>query len=144
MPGLASGTFGELENFLIPGVLACPFIPAGLFIYAWTARASTHWMAPTMGLAMVIFGIYSIAQCIFLYIPNIYPRYAASIFAANGLARSLFAVVAVLVAKPMFDGIGVAGGVSILGGLMVVGMVGMWTLYRYGKVLRSRTKFAVA
>ncbi|PVI06532.1 MFS general substrate transporter [Periconia macrospinosa] len=144
MPGLTNGTFGELENFLIPGVLASPFIPAGLFIYAWTARASTHWIAPTIGLGMVIFGIFFIAQSIFLYIPNIYPRYAASIFAANGLARSLFAVVAVLVAKPMFDGIGVDGGVSLLGGLMVLCMFGIWALYKWGKVLRLRTKFAVA
>jgi DHA1 family multidrug resistance protein-like MFS transporter len=32
-PRLTNGTFGELENHLIPGMLASPFIPAGLFLY---------------------------------------------------------------------------------------------------------------
>jgi DHA1 family multidrug resistance protein-like MFS transporter len=32
-PRLTNGTFGELENHLIPGMLASPFIPIGLFIY---------------------------------------------------------------------------------------------------------------
>lgn len=32
-PRLTNGTFGELENHLIPGMLASPFIPVGLFIY---------------------------------------------------------------------------------------------------------------
>ena len=32
-PRLLNGTFGELENHLIPGMVASPFIPIGLFIY---------------------------------------------------------------------------------------------------------------
>jgi DHA1 family multidrug resistance protein-like MFS transporter len=32
-PRLMNGTFGELENHLIPDMLASPFIPAGLFLY---------------------------------------------------------------------------------------------------------------
>lgn len=143
-PQLMSGTFGELENHLIAGVLASPLIPAGLFIYAWTARESTHWIAPTIGLAMNIVGVYFIAQAIFLYIPNIYPRYAASIFAANSLARSLLAFAAILFSTPMFEGIGIDGGVSLLAGLMVLCMFGIWALFKWGLVLRKRSKFAVA
>lgn len=78
-----------------------------------------------------------------MYIPIIYPRYAASIFAANSLSRSLLAFTAILVARPMFVGIGVDGGVSLLGGLMVVCMIGMGLLYLFGKKLRERSRFAV-
>ncbi|KAF2691582.1 MFS general substrate transporter [Lentithecium fluviatile CBS 122367] len=134
----------ELEDHLVPGMIASPLIPIGLFIYAWTARPSTHWIAPTIGLALVIVGIYAIAQSIFLYIPNIYPRYAASIFAANSLARSVLAFAAILVARPMFKAIGVGGGVSLLGGLMVLCVVGIVALWKWGLVLRKRSKFAVA
>jgi DHA1 family multidrug resistance protein-like MFS transporter len=144
LPRLSNNTFGELEDHLIPGVYASPLIPVGLFIYAWTARASTHWIAPTIGLALVIVGIYAIAQAIFSYIPNIYPRYAASIFAANSLARSALAFAAILFAKPMFDAIGVDGGVSLLGGLMVLCVVGIVGLWKFGLLLRKRSKFAVA
>jgi len=119
-PRLTNGTFGELENHLIPGMVASPFIPIGLFLYgmfiaevsaimidpanasiAWTARPSVHWIAPTIGLGMSIFGTYFIAQSVLLYIPNIYPRYAASIFSANSLSRSLFAVAAICFSRPM-------------------------------------------
>jgi DHA1 family multidrug resistance protein-like MFS transporter len=68
---------------------------------AWTARPEVHWIAPAIGLGMSIFGTYFIAQSVLLYIPNIYPRYAASIFSANSLSRSLFAVAAICFSRPM-------------------------------------------
>jgi MFS transporter, DHA1 family, multidrug resistance protein len=70
-PKLMNGTFGELENHLIGGMVAGPFISIGLFIFAWTSRPSIHWIVPTIGLALNIIGIYVIAQSIFMYIPNI-------------------------------------------------------------------------
>jgi DHA1 family multidrug resistance protein-like MFS transporter len=142
LPRHNAGTFGELENYLVPGLIASPALSIGLFIYAWTSRPSIHWIVPSIGLSMQAFGMYFVSQSIFLYIPMIYPRYAASIFAANSLARSLFAFVAILVARPMFEALGVSGGVSLLGALMGLCVLGMWLLYNYGKVLRSRSRFA--
>ncbi|KAL5118376.1 hypothetical protein ACEQ8H_003725 [Pleosporales sp. CAS-2024a] len=143
-PRLSNGTFGQVENHLLPGMLASPLIPAGLFLYAWTARPSVHWMAPTIGLSMSIFGTYFIAQSVLLYIPNIYPQYAASIFSANSLSRSLFALAAILFSRPMFKGIGIDGGVSLLAGCMVVCSLLMFALWKWGKLLRERSRFAVA
>ncbi|KAH8723908.1 major facilitator superfamily domain-containing protein [Phaeosphaeriaceae sp. PMI808] len=111
---LSNGTFGEVENYLLPGVLASPTVPIGLFLYAWTARSSIHWIVPTIGLSMSLFGTYFIVQSILLYIPNIYPRYAASIFAANTFSRSALAFAAILFSRPMFEGIGIAGGTITL------------------------------
>lgn len=93
---------------------------------------------------MSIFGTYFIAQSILLYLPNIYPKYAASIFSANSLSRSLFAFAAVLFSRPMFEGIGIDGGVSLLGGSTVVCSVLMFALWKWGKLLRQRSRFAVA
>ncbi|KAF3040319.1 hypothetical protein E8E12_008193 [Didymella heteroderae] len=143
-PRMMNGTFGELENHLLPGLFASPIICIGLFMFAWTARPSVHWMAPTIGLGLAIFGTYFVAQSILLYIPNIYPRYAASIFSANSLSRSLFAFAAILFARPMFRGIGIDGGVSLLAGFMVLCTVLMYLLFRFGKGLRERSRFAVA
>jgi len=143
-PRLMNGTFGELENHLLPGMVASPFIAAGLFIFAWTSRPSVHWIVPTIGLSLTIFGIYFIAQSVLLYIPNIYPRYAASIFSANSLSRSAFAFAAILFARPMFQGIGIDGGVSLLAGCMVLCSAGIFALYKFGKRLRERSRFAVA
>jgi DHA1 family multidrug resistance protein-like MFS transporter len=111
---------------------------------AWTARPSVHWIAPTIGLSMSIFGTYFIAQSVLLYIPNIYPRYAASIFSANSLSRSLFAMAAILFSRPMFLGMGIDGGVSLLAGLMVICSLLMAALWKWGKILRERSRFADA
>lgn len=90
-----------------------------------------------------MFAMYFVTQSIFAYIPMIYPRYAASILAASSFARSLIAFAAILLAEPLFTALGIGGGVSLLGGLMVLCAVGLAFLWRFGKWLRERSKFAV-
>ena len=90
-----------------------------------------------------MFSVYFLTQSIFLYIPQSYPKFAASIFAANSCFRSVFASGCVLFARPIFEGIGIGGGVSLLAGLTVVCAVllfGLW--WSWGKKLRARSSFA--
>lgn len=94
------------------------------------------------GVGISYSGIFLIGQGILGYLPSTYPRYAGSLFAANGLSRSLFASAAVLVSPPMFKRLGVPGGVSLLAGLSAVCVGGMICLYLFGANLRRRSKFA--
>jgi DHA1 family multidrug resistance protein-like MFS transporter len=59
-------------------------------------------------------------------------RYAGSLFAANGFARSLLAGASILFSRPMFRGIKVSGGVTLLASLSVFCIVGMFLLYFFG------------
>ena len=77
-----------------------------------------------------------------MYLPLSYPRYAASLFAANDFFRSLWAAGAVLYATPLFNALGIARGVSLLGGLSCGGVLGVMALYYYGARLRAKSKFA--
>ena len=77
-----------------------------------------------------------------LYVPLSYPKYAASLFAGNDLCRSSMAAGSILYARPLFINVGVAEGVSVLGGLSVLGIVGMIALYLIGAKLRARSRFA--
>jgi len=52
-----------------------------------------------------------------------YPQYAASLFAGNDCCRALFAFGAVLFSRSMFVDLGIDKGVSLLGGLSVMGIV---------------------
>jgi hypothetical protein len=52
-----------------------------------------------------------------------YPQYAASLFAGNDFCRSLFAFGAVLFSRPMYLDLGIGKGISLLGGLAVIGIV---------------------
>ncbi|KAJ5088484.1 hypothetical protein N7456_012100 [Penicillium angulare] len=132
------------ESRLLPA-LPTSFGPTiGLFLFAWTARASIHWIAPTIGITIYGATVFVVMQCIFVYIPLSYPKYAASLFAANDFFRSALACGSVLFAHPLFGNLGVAKGTSLLGGLSVIGIIGIWLLYFYGAKLRSMSKFAVS
>lgn len=52
-----------------------------------------------------------------------YPTYAASLFAGNDFFRSLVAFGAVLFGRLMYIDLGIGKGISLLGGLSVMGIV---------------------
>ncbi|OKL57186.1 hypothetical protein UA08_07330 [Talaromyces atroroseus] len=133
---------GPQENVLLPG-LPTSFGPTlGLFMFAWTARASIHWIVPTIGVTIYAGSTFTLLQCMFLYIPLSYPQYAASLFAANDFFRSALASGSILFAHPLYHNLGFARGTSLLGGLSVIGIIGMFLLYFYGAKLRALSRFA--
>ncbi|RFU23998.1 hypothetical protein B7463_g12343, partial [Scytalidium lignicola] len=123
---------------LKPAILGAYMIPIGVFIFAWTARPNVHWMPSIVGVGLNNAGQFFILQPVFMYLTMTYPRYAASLMAANDFARSALAAVAVLVSRPMFTHLGVQGGVSLLGGLNIVCIGGVYIMYYYGSRLRAR------
>ncbi|KAK3067024.1 hypothetical protein LTR53_016339 [Teratosphaeriaceae sp. CCFEE 6253] len=132
----------QQEHRLIPAVLGSFLISIGLFVFAWTARASIHWIVPLIGVVIFVSGTFLVLQSIFVYLPLSYPEYAASLFAGNDLVRSSVACGSVLFARPLFLNLGIAEGVTLLGGLSIVGIVGTGAIYHYGAQLRARSKFA--
>lgn len=119
-------------------------LPVGYFMFGWTARHSVHWIASLIGVTILVTSNFIIFQSIFVYLPLSYPKYAASLFAANDLSRSLFAAACVLFSRPMFINLGIGGGVSLLAGLSCLGVLGMFYLWRYGAWLRSKSTFAMS
>ncbi|KAF7518109.1 hypothetical protein G7054_g13575 [Neopestalotiopsis clavispora] len=143
-PRIAARGFPVQESRLTPALIAAFGPTVGLFIFAWTARPNVHWIAPTVGITVYGATVFVIMQCIFVYVPLSYPQYAASLFAGNDFFRSALAFASILFAKPMFANLGVARGTTLLAGLSVIGIVGIWVLYFTGARLRSMSKFAVS
>ncbi|KAJ5604413.1 hypothetical protein N7510_009567 [Penicillium lagena] len=143
-PRIVRFGFPAQESRLIPALPASFGPTIGLFLFAWTARASIHWIVPTIGITIYGGSVFIVMQCVFVYIPLSYPKYAASLFAANDFFRSALACGSVLFAHPLFGNLGVARGVSVLGGLSVIGIIGIWLLYFYGARLRALSKFALS
>ncbi|GCB20808.1 caffeine resistance protein 5 [Aspergillus awamori] len=129
------------ERRLIPALFACFLPPIGLFLFGWTSRTSVHWIVSVIGILIYTIGIYVVIQCIFIYIPMTYPQYAASLFAGNDLMRSALACGAVLFARPLYVNLGVGPGISLLAGLTVGCIAGMFALYHFGAALRARSRF---
>jgi MFS transporter, DHA1 family, multidrug resistance protein len=132
------------ERRLIPAVFASFLAPIGLFIFAWTGNYPHRipWIAPTIGISIYTIGIFLMLQCLFIYIPLSYPQYTASLFAANDFARSALATGAILFARPLFINLGVGRGVTLLAGLTIGGVAGIFWLYYYGAMLRAKSRFA--
>lgn len=80
-----------------------------------------------MGILIYAASVFIIFQCIFVYIPLVYPRYAASLFAGNDFSRSAVAFAFILFSRQMFINLGVDKGVTILAGLSVLGFVSLYS-----------------
>ena len=141
-PAVKTWNLGPPEARLVPALFGSFMLPVGLFLFAWTAKPDIHWIVSAIGLAIVSGGIFLIMQPIFLYLALGYPIYIASIFAGNGVARSVLAAAIVHCSQPLFDNLGVAKGVTLLGGLTVGCIAGIFALWYFGASLRARSKFA--
>lgn len=143
IPDIMKNGLRAQESRLVPALYACFGPTIGLFIFAWTARADIHWIAPTIGIVIYGASVFIVMQCIFVYVPLSYPQYAASLFAGNDFLRSALACGSILFARPLFINLGVAKGTTLLAGLSVIGIIGMFVLYSIGAKLRARSKFAI-
>lgn len=144
IPDIMAHGLRAQESRLVPALFACFGPTIGLFLFGWTARASIHWIVPTIGITLYAASVFIVMQCIFVYVPLSYPQYAASLFAANDFLRSALACGSILFARPLFINLGIGKGVSVLGGLSVIGILGMFGLWIYGAKLRARSKFAIS
>ena len=60
---------------MVPGSI---FLPIGLLITGWTARADVHWIAPDIGIALVGAGTILNFQSIQTYVIDAFTLHAAS------------------------------------------------------------------
>ncbi|KAK1238810.1 hypothetical protein MKX08_005871 [Trichoderma sp. CBMAI-0020] len=143
-PEVKTQGLGEPERRLLFGLPASFLVPIGLFMFGWTGNSSPEipWIVPTIGITIVVIGIFIIFQVVFIYIALAYPKYSASLFAANDFARSSIACGAIHFSRPLFINLGVGKGVSLLAGLSCAGVIGIFVLYFYGGALRRRSRFA--
>jgi DHA1 family multidrug resistance protein-like MFS transporter len=141
-PDIKLNGLGAPERRLIPALFVTFLVPIGLFIFGWTARSDVHWIASCVGIVITTIGIFLIIQCIFLYLPLVYPQYAASLFAGNDFSRSALAAGAIHFSYPLFHNLGVDKGISLLGGLTVGCSIGVYVLFFFGEKLRAKSRFA--
>ena len=125
---------------MLPGSI---FVPAGLFIYGWTANYHTHWIFPNIGTAIFAAGNIVCFQCIQTYLVDSYTRYAASAIGAATVLRSLAGFGFPLFAPYMYAALDYGWGNSILGFIAVVlGIPAPILLWKFGQGLREKSPFA--
>ena len=99
-------------------------------------------MVSDIGILLFTIGVFILIQSIFVYLPMVYPQYAASLFAGNDAARSFLAFAAVMYGRVMYVSMGIGPACSLLGALTAACVGGILVLYYFGARLRARSRFS--
>ncbi|KAI4198776.1 MAG: hypothetical protein LQ346_002704 [Caloplaca aetnensis] len=130
------------ENRLYFSCLESALMPIGLFWFGWSSFPQTHWIIPTIAIGCATMGIFSIYLSVFLYLADVYHKYASSALAAQSFCRNMLGGIFPLIANQMFTAMTYQGASSFLGGFGAVLTVVPWVLVFYGPRIRARSKFA--
>ncbi|KAI2623682.1 MFS general substrate transporter [Xylaria nigripes] len=133
------------EYRLFPAMVGSLAIPISLFLFAWTTRRSISPALPIV--AVVIFGAGNISVFIgsTQYCIDAYHRSnIASAMSANSLARYLLAAVFPLFSLQLFQDLGVAWASSLLGFVSLALLPLPWLFFKFGKTLRSKSRYETA
>jgi multidrug resistance protein len=117
-------------------------IPIGLFFFAWTIYPSVHWMAPIVAGGIFGLGCYLAFNTILSYLVDAYRQYAASTMAANVSVRCFMAAAFPLFGKQMLYGMTFHWAISFIGFISILLCPSGFLFFKYGKFLRSKSKFA--
>ena len=130
------------EARLMPMIVGGFLFAIGLFWFGWTASPKFHWILPVIATAFIGAGFSVIfQQCINFLVDTYAPLYAASATSANTFLRSILAASFPLVARPMFNNLGVGPAMSILGGVACLALPVPCLFMKYGLRLRRMSKF---
>ncbi|KAL9603171.1 MAG: hypothetical protein Q9219_001374 [cf. Caloplaca sp. 3 TL-2023] len=124
------------EYRLPPLAVGTLFIPAGLFMYGWSAQCKTHWIVPIIGTTLVGIGSIAVFMCMTsLSCRRVY-HICSKCLAANTVVRSLIGALLPLAGQSMYASLGLGWGNSLLGFIAVVCVPVPWVLMEYGDKLR--------
>ncbi|KAF4633163.1 hypothetical protein G7Y89_g4964 [Cudoniella acicularis] len=140
---MLAGYQGRAEDRLPVAMLGGILFPITMFWFAWTAEYnSIHWIVPTIAGVFLATSILLIFVAYLNYLTDTYLMFAASAIAANTICRSAAGASAPLFTQYMFDALGVGGGGSLIGGVAILLAPIPFIFYKYGELIRVRSKFA--
>lgn len=130
------------EKRLPPAIVGAILVPISLLILGWSARASIHWIVPTIGSSF--FGVANVQlyYAILNYIADTYPNNAASAFAGNECMRSTAGAVTPLFATAMFEYLGIGWASTLLALLSCLFIPVPMVLYYKGDIIRGKSSKA--
>ncbi|KAI1169672.1 major facilitator superfamily domain-containing protein [Nemania sp. FL0916] len=133
------------EYRLLPAMIGSVALPVGIFIFAWTTRPSISPAVPIFAIVIFALGNINLFVSALQYTGDVYHRSnVASATSANSLARYGLAAVFPLFSLPLYKNLGVAWASSLLGFISVALLPLPWLLFKYGKTIRSKSKYETA
>ena len=115
----------------------------GMFVYAWTSYPDLPWMAPTVGLAMVGFGIQTVISSVCDYVEDAYAASgrAGSAISAVAAGENIVAGLLPLATKSMYVSLGFQWASSLIGFIALLLSFAPVVFIWKGRWFRERSPF---
>ncbi|RAL03926.1 MFS transporter [Aspergillus ibericus CBS 121593] len=131
------------ENRLWFAMLGAPAIPIGLFWMGWTDYSSISIWSPIIASTVFGFGTICVFISSYMYVIDAYDIYAASALGFMTVSRYCAAGGMTVVGIPFYSNMGVHWTLTILGAISALMTPVPYVFYRYGRVIRGWSKYAV-
>ncbi|KIW05911.1 hypothetical protein, variant [Verruconis gallopava] len=126
----------RLVLFILPGTL----MPVGVFMYGLCTAEGMHWIIPTIGSALIGFGIGGTGDIALTYLQDAYELVLPDALIGVAFVRNIMATILVFAIGPWFDGMGVYNSFVLLGCLSVAFSLLAVPMFFFGKKARIRRK----
>lgn len=121
---------------LIPANIA---LTVGLFLFGLSIAHGVHWMVPTLGFAIVMFGFGSSGTIVLTYLLDSYTNIIADAFIGVIVVRNVFAMIMVFAQTPWIEGVGLQNVYITVGCISLLPLALTFALIYYGKHLRGKS-----
>jgi len=130
------------EHRLYGAMFGAVWLPVGLFIYSFTQYGYVSWVGPAIGLAPIAFGIFFVFESTYSYTADCYGENSSSAIAGQGLMRNTLGAVTPLFASAFFHNVGSQYAGLILALFGTVLCLIPFVMFKWGHLLRARSKLA--
>ncbi|WWC86940.1 uncharacterized protein L201_001820 [Kwoniella dendrophila CBS 6074] len=131
-----------MEARLYAPMVAGVTFAIGCFIFSFTATPSVHWIAPCIGIVVIIASVFTIYISAFVYISECYGSYASSAIAAQSFLRNCFGGAFTFFTLQMFDAITPKWTTFTWGCVAVLLAAVPYIAFFYGPLIRSKSKYS--
>ncbi|KAG5356275.1 putative MFS-type transporter [Yarrowia sp. B02] len=122
---------------LIPANVA---LTVGLFLFGIPIAQGVHWMVPTLGFAVIMFGFGSSGAIVLTYLLDSYKNIVADAFIGVIVVRNAFGMVMVFAQTPWIERVGLQNVYITVGCLSLIPLAATVPYLMYGKQLRRRSE----
>ncbi|PWN19317.1 MFS general substrate transporter [Microstroma glucosiphilum] len=119
-------------------------VPVGLIWFAWGCRTGVHPAVPILGLIFFATGVFPIYMAVFVYLSDLYMRYASSALAAQSALRNILAGTFVLFTPAMYTRLTPQWATSLLALIALLLGSCPFVLLAFGAKIRARSRVAQA
>lgn len=125
-----------------PSIATAILVPTGLLLYGWTAEHRLHWSLPDLAVILLgvgcVLGFFSMQPYV---TDSCGPEYASSAHSVGQLLKGLFEFGFPLLGPPLYRGLGLGVGNTILALLtLAIGVPIPMVFWFFGETIRGRSK----